>query len=95
MGRILRNRARTNFLSEKSGRIYTLFFDVCDVFPAERTQFVKKQLEVEYMGFIPDYSCGYISSEGQIIEELLELTDIISKITKTTYTTETKSDFLQ
>jgi len=95
VGRIFRDRARTDFLSEKSGRIYTLFFDVCDVFPVEKKQFVKKQLEVEYMGFIPNYSGGYTSSEAQIIEELLELTDIIAKITDTAYTRETKSDFLK
>jgi len=78
IGRIQRDRARADFLSSKTGRIYLVVFDICDIFPEKKEPFTKKQIEIEYVGYIPYLSTVFKKeSEEQIGEELLEFSDRI------------------
>ena len=106
-GKIIRDRARTDLLSIKTGRVYLVLFDACNVFAEKKDSSVKYQIEAEYMGFIPNLSKKFIKgSEKQIAEDLLELTGSISevfvnktvdycKIKSVNYTKERKFDFLK
>jgi len=78
IGRIQRDRALTDFLSSKTGRIYTVIFDVCDVFPEGKEPFTNRQIEIEYMNYVSHISKTFKKdSEEQIGEELLEFADVI------------------
>ena len=56
IGRIQRDRARADFLSSKTGRIYLVVFDICNIFPLGKEPFTEKQIEIEYVGYIPHIS---------------------------------------
>ncbi len=79
-GRIQRNRARTDFISIKTGRFYTVVLDICDVFREEKEPTKKRQIEVEYIGYLSDSYKGFmIESEKQIALDLVNLSKVIQK----------------
>lgn len=105
-GKIFRNRARTDFLSIPTGRLYTVIFDICEVFREGTESFKKRQIEAEYVGYIPDLFKGFREgSEKQIAEDLLKLAKAMqenfigakpgrTRIKDLQFTSERKYDFL-
>ncbi len=105
-GRILRDRKRTDFVSISTGRIYTVVLDICEVFKEGQKPFKKRQIEAEYVGYIPNLFGGFRKrSEKQIAEDLLTLSHAIqksligikvkdTKIKDLQFTRERKYDFL-
>jgi len=101
-GQIDRDRRRVDFISLDNGRFYSMVCDVCNVYSEPKGNLVKRQLEVEYIGYLLEQFEGFErGSEIQMVSDLLSLGNLAKKVvcsknsnvSSMDFTTERKYDF--